>query len=237
MPPIIIDPKLLVPWGKQWFSNKNPTTGKTKEIEAFDRQMSVNFASCIDRAIGDAFAVFLNNKVEAPKAGSLLPTTADCVEVGPVRIIGGIRPQNFDVAYRPDGPRIVFDSKSLNDTKSIGKNWQNMINDIGTEATTVHTRYPYAVVAFTVILPRPALRPKQEHDIVRTLTRLCTRKNVIDPPHLAEAISLIVWDPKTGLLDTNVPDKDSPLNLNNMGKIVETRYSERYQGLPPHNEI
>ena len=52
------------------------------------------------------------------------------VEVGPVRVIGGVRPQNFDVGYRPDAIRFAFDSKSLNDRESIGKNWQNMINDL-----------------------------------------------------------------------------------------------------------
>lgn len=47
---------------------------------------------------------------------ALLPPKPDCVEVGACRIIGGVRPQNFDVAYRPDGVRFAFDSKTLNDT-------------------------------------------------------------------------------------------------------------------------
>jgi len=51
------------------------------------------------------------------------------------------------VGYRPDGLRFAFDSKTLNDKKSIGKNWQNMINDLATEATTVHSRFPYASLA------------------------------------------------------------------------------------------
>ncbi len=53
--------------------------------------------------------------------------------MGTTRIIGGIRPQNYDAAYRPDGPRVVFDSKTLNDQESIGKNWQNMVNDLPSE--------------------------------------------------------------------------------------------------------
>jgi len=83
----------------------------------------------------------------------LIPSEADCVELGPARIIGGVRPQNFDVAYRPDGVRVAFDSKTLNDLKSAGKNWQNMVNDLATEAATVHTRFPYALVAFIVAIP------------------------------------------------------------------------------------
>jgi hypothetical protein len=73
-------------------------------------------------------------------ACALLPPKADCVEVGPTRVIGGIRPQNFDVVYRPDGVRFAYDSKTLNTRKSPSKNYQNMINDLGTEAATVHTR-------------------------------------------------------------------------------------------------
>ncbi|MDP2935994.1 MAG: hypothetical protein Q8O86_05835, partial [Dehalococcoidia bacterium] len=72
------------------------------------------------------------------------------MEVGPVHIVGGVRPQNFDVGYRPDGVRFAFDSKTINDLDSVRKNWQNMVNDLATEATTVHSRFPYAVVAFMV---------------------------------------------------------------------------------------
>ena len=72
-------------------------------------------------------------------------------------IVGGIRKQNYDVAYRPDGVRFAFDSKTLNVADSMGKNWQNMVNDLATEASTVHTRFPMAVVAFLVLIPVPAL--------------------------------------------------------------------------------
>jgi len=72
-----------------------------------------------------------------PNPNALTPPQSDCVEVGNIRIVGGVRPQNFDVGYRPDGVRFAFDSKTLNEKKSIGKNWQNMVNDLATEATTV----------------------------------------------------------------------------------------------------
>ena len=55
----------------------------------------------------------------ASNSNSLLPAYADCVEVGPVRVVGGVRSQNFDVGYRPDGVRFAFDSKILNDKKSL----------------------------------------------------------------------------------------------------------------------
>lgn len=207
---------------------------------SFNRKESVNFAGMFDRAFGEALAQFLGGiPVVTPQSGSLLPPYphAHCVEVGATRIVGGIRPQNYDAAYRPDGPRVVLDSKSLNDRKSIGKNWQNMINDLATEAATIHTRFPYAVVAFMVVLPRPALDPKQQADIVLTLERLGTREHILDQHHLAEAIALILWDPETGLLDEATPGPDSTIGLAHFSAKIARCYTDRYKGLPPHSFV
>lgn len=236
MPPIVISKQEMTKWGAAWLSAQNPTNGNPKEPNAFDRQQSVNFAGFIDRAFGEALAQYLGGiPVCDPQSSSLLPAMPDCVEVGPTRIIGGIRPQNFDAAYRPDGPRIVFDSKTLNDEKSIGKNWQNMVNDLGTEAATVHTRFPYAIVAFMVVLPKPALRPKQAADIIRTLERLGSRRDVLDQDHLAEAMALVVWDPATGDVCPNTPPPTSSLRIEKFSSSLYPHYEARYKGLPPHD--
>jgi hypothetical protein len=206
-----------------------------KKPDCFDRYSSVNFCQFIDEAFGKALANFLGDiHVLPPNGDSLLPPEPDCVEVGSVRIVGGIRPQNYDAAYRPDGPRVVLDSKSLNDQKSIRKNWQNMINDLATEAATIHTRFPFAVVCFMVVLPRPALDKKQEFDIIRTLERLGSRSDVLGQHHLAEAIALVVWDPETGKLDQNVPGPDSNISLKTFSEKIAKCYVDRYKGLPPH---
>ncbi len=133
--------------------------------------------------------------IVAPVRNSLIPPERDCVEVGPVRVIGGVRPQDFDVGYRPDGVRFAFDSKTLNDRNSINKNWQNMINDLATEATTVHSRFPHAVVAFIVALPEPVVSEPQRAAITETLERLARRGGVAGPEYMAEAISLVLWRP------------------------------------------
>lgn len=199
MPQLEIPMDELRDWGQAWLADVNQETQRPKKPNKFTKKQSVNFALFIDRAFGQALATMLGGiPVVRPQGGSLIPAQPDCVEVGAVRIIGGIRPQNFDAAYRPDGPRVVFDSKTLNDLKSVGKNWQNMVNDLGTEAATVHTRFPYAIFAFVVLIPSPALGKKQEHDMIRTLERLGARKDVLDQSHLAEALSLIVWNPETG---------------------------------------
>lgn len=237
MPVIDIEESILKEWGKKWRSDINSETGKTKIKDAFDRKQSVNFCTLFDWKVGESLAAMLGNIEAVPAAGrSLLPPQENCVEVGPARVIGGIRPQNYDVAYRPDGVRFAFDSKSLNDKKSVAKNWQNMINDLGTESATVHTRFPYAVVGFMVVIPRPALAENQERNITRTLERLGTRKDVLDQTHLAEAISLVVWDPETGLIDANSPSPESNLRIESFSQKVYETYLDRYKGLPPHED-
>jgi hypothetical protein len=236
MPDIRIDQAEMALWGQRWLDTVNTETGRTKGSEAFDRQQSVNFASFIDRAFANVLAEMLGNiPVRSANSNALLPPEEDCVEVGPVRIIGGIRPQNFDAAYRPDGPRVVFDSKSLNDRDSVRKNWQNMVNDLASEAATVHTRFPYAIVAFMVIIPRPALPIKQENDLIRTLERLGARNSVLDQTHLAEAISVLVWEPTTGEILPNVPNPASILRIENFASTLYPHYMARYKGLPPHD--
>ena len=172
--------------------------------------------------------------VVVPNSNALTPAQPDCVEVGPVRIIGGVRPQNFDVGYRPDGVRFAFDSKTLNDAKSVGKNWQNMVNDLATEATTVHSRFPHAVVAFLIAIPEPCLPEPQRSALVETLERLARRQRVEDATYMAEAISLVVWNPADGSIHPDIPTQNSPLRVEQFSRQVETPYVSRYKGLPPH---
>jgi hypothetical protein len=173
--------------------------------------------------------------IVSPSGGSLVPPESDCVEVGPCRIIGGVRPQNFDVGYRPDGVRFAFDSKTLNDSESVRKNYQNMINDLGTEATTVHIRFPYAIVAFLVAIPVPCLQSPQKEALTETLERLTLRSTPLNNNHKAEAITLVLWDPDSGRIDSEWPKTDSPLRLERFSDQIENTYKERYKGLPPHN--
>lgn len=238
MPAVKIKESELKKWGELWLADHIPDSDKAKQPERFTRKQSVQFASFIDEAVANSVRKMLGDIPMVRSGGKLLrPEADDVVEWGAVRIVGGVRPQNFDVAYRPDGPRIAFDSKTLNDKKSIGKNWQNMINDLATEAATVHTRFPYAVVGLMVILPRPALEEKQEADIIRTLERLGSRVEVVDQTHLAEVISLVVWDPKSGEIDPDTPNQSSTLRYEKFSETMYPRYVNRYKGLPPHDEL
>jgi hypothetical protein len=218
----------LSQFGQAWQRNNN----RLSRTPPFS---SGELGKLFDTAVAQALSVMLGNlPIVQPNPNALIPPQPDCVELGPVRVIGGVRPQNFDVGYRPDGIRFAFDSKTLNDKESVGKNWQNMVNDLATEATTVHTRFPHAVVAFMVIIPTPCLADSTRAAITETLERLSRRVGIDGPNHLAEAIALALWDPATGGIDPNLPDLASPLRLERFSPQVELAYTTRYKGLPPH---
>ena len=124
MPPVIVEPADLRTWGETWMAEKF-INGKTVS-RCFDKKQSMDFGTIFDKQVGRALATMLGGiEVVTPGATDLVSKHRDAVEVGPVRVIGGIRPQNYDVGYRPDGVRFVFDSKTLNDTRSVGKNFRN----------------------------------------------------------------------------------------------------------------
>lgn len=231
MPPIALDSTKLKRFGERWNANE----GRLKRSRP---ESSLELSNLFAKAVAEPLAVMLGGvPIVAPNRNLLMPPQADCVELGDVRIVGGVRPQNFDVGYRPDGIRFALDSKTLNDRESVAKNYQNMINDLATEATTVHSRFPYALVGFIVGIPSPCLVEPQSGSLVGTLERLARRTLVDEPAHMAEAIALVIWDPDTGEVLGDLPNGDSPLRIERFSARIEQLYLERYKGLPPHAEI
>ena len=228
MPAIHIDAAELARFGQTWLQNggalgRTPPNSSSELGKLFDKAVAVSLAEMLGGI-----------PIVTPSAGDLIPRQADCVELGPTRVVGGVRPQNFDVGYRPDGIRFAFDSKTLNDTKSVGKNWQNMVNDLATEATTVHTRFPHAVVAFMIVIPAPCLAGSTRAAIIETLERLTRRTRIDGPNHTAEAIALVLWKPEDGTILPDAPLASSPLRVERFSEQIEAVYWNRYKGLPPH---
>ena len=233
MPNIEIPEDILREWGHHWLNASVEKHGD--KPNCFVKKDAMDFPKFFDARVASSLATMLGDvPVITPNRNSLLPPEPNCVELGDSRIIGGIRPQNYDVCYRPDGVRFVFDSKSLNDADSLRKNYQNMINDLATEAATVHIRFPYAVVAFMVIVPLPILFSPQKESLSDTLERLSSRKSPLDSTHLAEAISFILWDPADGNINQDWPISGSCLRLELFSEQVQKSYFSRYKGLPPH---
>ncbi|MGH7963483.1 MAG: hypothetical protein ACRERD_16950 [Candidatus Binatia bacterium] len=228
MPPLTLPPGALVPFGAQWTA----LVGKLSKGRPYS---SLQLGDVFDQAIGASLSVLVGGVlIVVPNENSLTPSNPDCVEVGTFRVIGAVRPQNFDVGYRPDGVRFAHDTKTLNSTDSVTKNWQNMINDLATEATNVHSRFPHAVVTFVCAIPRPCIGPDRLAAMIETFDRLQRRVNVEDSDYMAEAISFVLWDPATGIIDPNLPDPASPLRIERFHEKVEPAYVSRYKGMPPH---
>lgn len=228
MPPIVIPPDVLAAFGQTWQANG-------QALSRTPPNSSGQLGQMFNQAVGDSLAAMLGGiQIVTPSSTHLMPAIRDCVEVGEVRIVGGIRPQNFDVGYRPDGVRFACDSKTLNDTKSVGKNWQNMVNDLATEAATVHSRFPLAIVAFIVAIPAPCLPGARRLQIEGRLGGLARCVYANDPDYLAEAFAFVVWNPFTGEIDPDFPGVDTRLRLERFHERVEQIYVERYGGLPPH---
>lgn len=232
MPAMTLPQQTMAAYGMQWTQNGGALSRSAP-------YSSIQLGNFVDEKFSEALATMLGGipieRVTARRADPLYPPLPDCVERGEVAIVGGIRKQQYDVAYRPDGVRVAFDSKTLNDAKSVGKNWQNMVNDLATEAATVHTRFPMAVVAFVVLIPEPAIGGALD-PISWRLDGLGARADEHAPAHVAEAMCFAVWDPATGALSTSVPDAaDHPmLRIENFSDQIEKAYQSRYAGAPPH---
>jgi hypothetical protein len=230
MPPVGISRADLARFGRRWTANGGRLSRSRPDS-------SMEFGKIFDDSVSASLAAMLGGiPIHVASRTALTPPIPNCLEKGDVRIIGGVRPQNFDIGYRPDGVRIAYDSKTLNDSKSLRKNYQNMINDLATEATTVHTRFPYALVVFLVVVPAPCLGGAIESALTLTLERLSQRELLSDPDHLAEAASLVVWEPETGEIRPDRPDPASNLRVEKLHTRIERIYRGRYKGLPPHVE-
>lgn len=225
MPRVHVPQGVLQDWGTKWLVT-----------QAFSKKDSMQFGNIFNNAVGSALAAMLGGLgVVEPSSKALLPSHPDVVEIGDVRIVGGIRPQNYDVGYRPDGVRFAFDGKTLNDAKSVRKNFQNMVNDLGTEATTIHMRFPHAVVGFMVVIPTPCFEGAVRRRFTSLLNLLVGRQSPLDSVHKAEAMSLVLWNPSDGTIDAEWPPAGSLLRIEQFSERVQSAYYERYDGLPPHD--
>lgn len=234
MPAIVIPQRELAVFGDTWQRN-GMCLSRTPP------QSSGQLGNLIDHTVGHALAEMLGGIPTAkPNSRSLTPPIANCVEIGPARIAGGIRHQNFDVAYRPmsfepEGVRFAFDSKTLNDTKSVMKNWQNMVNDIATEAATVHSVFPNAVVGFIIAVPLGCISESRRNQMIEVFERLAQRRNPADQHYQAEAISFVLWHPKDGSISKKFPHPDSHIRIEKFSTLVERAYRSRFEDLAPHD--
>ena len=237
IPLLNLDKALFQEWGKIWLGSA-AANGGSKKQNCFDKKQGMDFGKAVDPIVAKAIATMLGDIPVVSTSGrdKLLPPQSDCVEIGDTRLVGGVRTQNYDIMYRPDGVRIAYDSKTLNDQSSMQKNWHNMINDLASEATTAHTRFPYALALFFVLIPKDVFIGNQTGEITRTLERLNCRESIREEDYKAESIALLIWNPHTGEIDPDLPSPESSLRVEKYTKRIEKMYYDRYAGLPPHTK-
>lgn len=85
-----------------------------------------------------------------------------------------------------------------------------------------------------VIIPQPCVSGSTLAAMIGTLERLGRRVGIDGPHHMAEAISLVLWNPTDGQIDVTTPALSSPLRIEKFADQVEAAYVSRYKGLPPH---
>lgn len=103
MPPIDIAQTELAKFGSTWLQNG-------ERLSRTPPQSSGELGRLFDMAVGKALAAMLGGiEIISPNSNSLTPPRPDCVEVGPVRIIGGVR---HKISMLVIGP-MVFASLSI----------------------------------------------------------------------------------------------------------------------------
>ena len=96
MPAVTVEQAELTRFGETWRNNGGG-------LSRTPPQSSSQLGNLFDAAVGASLVMMLGGiPIVRPASTALTASVADCVEVGPVRIIGGVRPQNFDVGYRPE---------------------------------------------------------------------------------------------------------------------------------------
>jgi hypothetical protein len=96
MPTITVRQADLAQFGRVWIQN-NQRLSRTPPFSSGD------LGKLFDQAVAQALAQMLGGiPVVPPNANALTPAQPDCVELGSVRVIGGVRPQisaQIETAY------------------------------------------------------------------------------------------------------------------------------------------
>jgi|ERR1044071_6609855 hypothetical protein len=233
MPELRLPQNKLAGWGNIWLGTEGSIRNglpTPKQPFRFDKKQGMDFAAFFDQGFAEAFAAMVDVPVRSRKEKN-----TNCVELGDVLVVGPGIKQNYDVGYGPNGrgPRMVFDSKTLNDRTSIGKNWRHMYHVLNGESAIVHDSYPYCLSSYIVVVPTPALDLTQQRDIISALRRLGIRQHRDDALHLAEAVALVIWNPYDGSINQDIPIEPN-LRLDTLSQRIYRIYADRYGDTPPH---
>ena len=210
----------------------------------------------LSNALGKAFVTDLNKKLsrpinvtvgERPVAGALRPVKADVTEVHPSdgpRLAVELKPVNLAVG------RAIWNR--FGDIRTFAVNIHLkfpfcVVGGVLAIPTSEETGTPAAEDALAEEAEQ-AVDPGQagsdsgtggkpqwkstRHLIQRAVARLVRaggRRTEADAPHLLEGIAVVVYDPKTGRLDTDLPEIGSGLRWEEFVSAIASSYEGRFE--------
>jgi hypothetical protein len=145
------------------------------------------------------------------------PKSLASAVAGETDVGGGLRTAKSDVTEfdRIDGVRLAVELKPVH--LAIGRAVWNRLGDVRVFAVNLHLKFPFAVVAGVLSVPTEE-RAISGYDttwkstvhiiekLSGRLARAASRDLDSDPPHLLEAATVIVFDPRTKRLHPTLPE-------------------------------
>jgi hypothetical protein len=155
-------------------------------------------------------------------------------------VSGALRASRIDVVELTmlDGLKLAVELKPIN--LAVGRAIWNRFGDIRVTAVSTHLKFPYAVAGGVLTVPtvewkkprnKPAGWASTEHLIVRLcelLRRAGGRLREDDAPHRLEGVAVVVFDPLTSTIRTDLPALGSGLRWEEAVDALASAYQERF---------
>lgn len=168
-----------------------------------------------------------------------LPTMRNPI-AGEHTVSGGLREVDADVSESNalDGLRLAVEIKPVN--LSVGRAIWNRFGDIRTFAVNLHLKFPFAVVGGVLAIPTyeegknakgEPFRRSVTHLISRAVARLSRaggRQTEGDAPHLLEGVCVLVYDPDSQTLNSDLPPPASGLRWAEFVDELVMAYEARF---------
>jgi hypothetical protein len=158
---------------------------------------------------------------------------------GETTVGGGLRSVNADVSEftEIDGLRLAVEIKPIN--LAVGRAIWNRFGDIRTFAVNLHLKFPFAVVAGILTVPVFEIGKTKDGETRKATTHLIRRaeKRLVragdrehegDAAHLLEAVGLVVFDPDTKTVDTDIPEAGNGLRWDEFIERLAAAYEGRF---------
>lgn len=152
------------------------------------------------------------------------------------RVAGGLRTAQSDVteSHVLDGVRLAVEIKPS--YRAVGRAIWNRFGDVRAFAVNIHLKFPFAVVGGVQVLPTWDFDENGNwvdttgslRRAARRLDRIRLRETEADADHLLEAFLLVIFDPKSGKLDPNLPPQGSPLRWDGFLDSLVAAYDARF---------